>query len=154
METPEYILKVNSFNEHLSGLKIENFIAYKEDYLNIPISEFKNKVQNADVMYVKSCGKWVSLALSTGQNIMIYPGVNGDILLEDEYKKDKHTNVITLVFSDGCALKSEMKLFGKYYLASEKELLKDKFSFNLGKIIPKTSLSYFFKTERKKKDNI
>lgn len=145
MDLPEYILKASQFSERLSGLQIEGMTAFKDEYLNMPKNIFENNIKGAYVLYVKTCGKWVSIALSTGKSIMINPGVGGDINLFDECENDRRTHVITLKFSDGCALKSEMKLFGKFYLASENELLKSKFCFDLEKLIPKTSLSYIFK---------
>lgn len=89
MENLEYILRVSGFSRRLAGLKIERMCVRREEYLNLPPQQFKNRVENAHVMYVKASGKWVSVALSTGQSIMINPGVRGDVRLSESGEKER-----------------------------------------------------------------
>ena len=121
-ELPEIAKLTGQMKETLHGKTIKTITLLQEKCANIPPAKFQKRVTGARIVDIKNKGKWIITALDNGENILLSLGMGADILYFENESNVPEKYQIKALFSDGCGYTARFWWFGKYLLASDKEL--------------------------------
>lgn len=114
-------------NVQFAGQEIERLLAAcPNPWMNLSPQDFKARVCSAKLLSALVQGRWLKLSLSTGDEILIYPGVSGEVdLLETlpALALPFSGRLIYLGFGDSGCLRVRPGLFGRFYLSNGRNVL-------------------------------
>jgi len=82
-ELPEIAKLAGQMKDMLCGKIIKTLDILQEKCANIPVVEFKNRIEGAKIRDVYNKGKWIMTSLDNGEHILLSLGMGADILYFD-----------------------------------------------------------------------
>ena len=121
-ELPEIFKLAGQMNGTLRGKTVKTVTILQEKCSNIPVAEFKGRVEGAVVESVRHKGKWIITRLGNSESILLSLGMGADILFFEDEKNEQEKYQIKTLYCDGSGYTARFWWFGKYLLANENEL--------------------------------
>jgi len=121
-ELPEITKIANQMNVTLRGKAVRNIVLLQEKCANVPAGEFQERIVGAKVNHVGNKGKWILTSLDNGENILLSLGMGADILYFENERDGPGKYQVKLLFADGSGYTARFWWFGRFLLASDREL--------------------------------
>ena len=121
-ELPEIAKLAGQMRDTLHGKTIQKVILLQEKCANVASDVFQKRTVGAKVGDVKNKGKWIVTSLDNGENILLSLGMGADILFFENEKTEPEKYQVKVLFDDGSGYTARFWWFGKFLLASDKEL--------------------------------
>jgi formamidopyrimidine-DNA glycosylase len=119
-ELPEITVRAREMNETLVGKKIKGIEVTQPKSLNIPVNQFVNALQGAQILEVCVHGKWIFTRTSEGW-LLLNLGMGGEILLLTRATLPEKCRLI-FDFDDGTCLTINFWWFGYAHYVPTGEL--------------------------------
>jgi len=155
-ELPEIAKLTEQMRETLHGKTLKTITLLQEKCANIPADEFQRRTEGAKFESIENKGKWIITTLDNGENILLSLGMGADILFFENEKDLPEKYQIKLLFTDGSGYTARFWWFGKFLLASDKELATEPNTKDIA-IDPfdeRFTLEYFYSLLKGKKTQI
>lgn len=121
-ELPEIAKLAGQMRDTLRAKTIKTVTLLQEKCANIPTEEFQERTVGAKITDIRNKGKWIITALDNGEHILLSLGMGADILFFDHEKNEPEKYQVKVLFADGSGYTARFWWFGKFLLASDKEL--------------------------------
>jgi len=121
-ELPEIAKLAGQMRDTLHGKTIKTITLLQEKCTNIPVNDFQKRIAGAEITDTRNKGKWIITTLDNGENILLSLGMGADILFFENEKNEPEKYQIKILFTDGSGYTARFWWFGKFLLASDKEL--------------------------------
>ena len=121
-ELPEIAKLAAQMRETLRGKTIRTITLLQEKCANIPADEFQKRTAGATIADVRNKGKWIVTTLDNGESILLSLGMGADVLFFEQETSEPEKYQVKVLFADGSGYTARFWWFGKFLLASDKEL--------------------------------
>lgn len=114
-------------NLQFAGREIGRLLAARPNpWMNLSPEEFGARICSAKLLSARIQDKWLKLSLSTGDEILIYPGVSGEVDVLEKLPALAFPfsgRLIYLGFEGAGCLRVRPGLFGRFYLSNGRNVL-------------------------------
>jgi formamidopyrimidine-DNA glycosylase len=116
-ELPEITLLARDMQKELVGRKLGGIEVLQPKCLNVPVEEFQTRLNGAEILDVRSHGKWLKLETTRGW-LLLNLGMGGEILLTQRGNLPEKYRLI-FDFEDGDCLAVNFWWFGYAHYAKD-----------------------------------
>ncbi len=125
-ELPEIAKITHQMNDELRSRVIDEVIILQEKCTNVSVEELKCRIKKAVIEKVYYKGKWIIIAFTNGENILLSLGMGADVLYYLDEKDSSDKFQIKVIFKDNSCFTIRYWWFGKFLIVSDKELCDEK----------------------------
>lgn len=119
-------------NQLLKNKEIQKVLIEQAKCSNVPQPIFQKRTKKALITRVYPKGKWIILVLSNGENILITLGVGGQIDYFSTPKEVIKGYQAKVIFKDKSGFTVRFRWFGRFYLATDRELIEEQYTREKG----------------------
>ena len=121
-ELPEIAKIAGQMQDTLGGKTVKTIVLIQEKCSNIPADVFNKRIAGARINSTRNKGKWIITSLDNGENILLSLGMGADIIYFESESSAPEKYQVKVLFSDASGYTARFWWFGKFLLASEREL--------------------------------
>ena len=131
-EALEIITLCDSLNQILKDKVVQKVRITQMRCTNVSPATFQKRTKKAVIVRVYAKGKWIVISLSNGENILISLGVGGEIRYFQNLKDGLNNDQVKVIFKDYSGLSIKFRWFGRFYLATDRELIDNTYTGKKG----------------------
>lgn len=121
-ELPEIKRLARQMEEALRDKPIRRVEILQEKCTNVPPASWGERVRGASVQQVQNKGKWIVLALTGGESILLSLGMGADVFYHRTGEARPEKYQVRVELEDGSGFTARFWWFGSFLLVSRQEL--------------------------------